>query len=104
MHYKDGTEAKLGDVVKGEGYNVKGVIVGTVVHLTPGSEACNIQIVHPIVKELPPDFAQPNYADFYPRSMIVSACRDAGRNAMISANLGLEYGQCDAFELIHRPE
>jgi hypothetical protein len=30
-HYADGTEAKIGDVVKGKGYNTKHEIIGKVV-------------------------------------------------------------------------
>src|SRR4051794_27523083 len=49
-HYADGTEAKLGDRVRGTGYNLKdsankplefeGIVVGVV----PNSEACNIRV------------------------------------------------------------
>lgn len=45
-HYKDGTEAKVGDLVKGFGYNVKHEIVGKVVQLTANSETCNIAVAH----------------------------------------------------------
>ncbi|HOD84912.1 MAG: hypothetical protein BWX88_05122 [Planctomycetes bacterium ADurb.Bin126] len=52
MHYANGREAKLGDVVIGKGYNVKDekgelkVIHGVVVGLTPGADCCNIRIAH----------------------------------------------------------
>ena len=44
-HYKDGTEAKIGDVVKGRGYNVKHEITGVLVGITPGSETCNVKVL-----------------------------------------------------------
>lgn len=47
-HYADGTEAKVGDVVCGTGYNVKHQISGVVANIVPNSEACNIQVVHTI--------------------------------------------------------
>lgn len=45
-HYKDGTEAKIGDQVIGRGYNVKHVISGVVVSLTPGTDTCNLSVAH----------------------------------------------------------
>lgn len=39
MHYKDGTPANIGDVLKTpEGR------IGTVVHIMPGCESCNAQV------------------------------------------------------------
>lgn len=46
MHYKNGTPAKLGDLVKGVGYNVAYEIQGIVAHLNPHQEECNITIIH----------------------------------------------------------
>jgi hypothetical protein len=36
-HYKDGREAKVGDLVRGSGYNVKEPITGFVVAVKPGA-------------------------------------------------------------------
>lgn len=44
-HYKDGTEAKIGDLVKGTGYNVKHEIIGKVVNVRPG-EACSLSVAY----------------------------------------------------------
>lgn len=50
-HYKDGTEAKVGDIVKGTGYNVKDkdgsprVIHGKVIQVTK-AESCNLAVAH----------------------------------------------------------
>jgi hypothetical protein len=42
-HYKDGTEAQVGDVVIGKDYEGK-TVVGHVNHIYPGSTTCNMQI------------------------------------------------------------
>lgn len=51
-HYVCGTEAQIGDMVKGHGYNVKHEIFGMVTHITPHAESCNIQVAHVIRKEM----------------------------------------------------
>ncbi len=43
-HYRDGTPAMAGDIVKGRGYNVKHEIIGRVLRVTPGAETCNLQV------------------------------------------------------------
>ena len=40
-HYKDGTEAKVGDVIRGKPYNTPREIVGVVLSVTPNTESCN---------------------------------------------------------------
>lgn len=37
MHYKDGTEAKLLDIIRGRPYNTPHEVIGVVVGLTPGT-------------------------------------------------------------------
>lgn len=44
MHYKDGTEAHLGDIARGRGYNLKHDVQGVVVGLTPGVGSCDIHV------------------------------------------------------------
>lgn len=44
MHYKSGTEARVGDHVIGKPYNTEHQVAGTVVSLTPGAIACNLQV------------------------------------------------------------
>ena len=50
-HYKDGTEAKIGDIVSGTGYNVKDaagkprIISGKVIQVTK-AESCNLAVAH----------------------------------------------------------
>jgi len=44
-HYKDGTLAKEGDVVKGIPYNTQGkVVVGIINNINPGEETCNCMV------------------------------------------------------------
>lgn len=43
-HYKDGTAAKVGDVIKGKPYNTPHEVVGVVVGITPDSESCNLRV------------------------------------------------------------
>ena len=48
-HYKDGTEAKVGDVVKGRGYNIPHEITGKVVQVRAGPSAqggCTLSVAH----------------------------------------------------------
>lgn len=79
MHYRNGQEAKLGDHVRGTGYNVKGadgqpaVISGVVIGLTPGTDTCNIRVAH----------ATPPHDSMLPG---------------LPVTLGVEYGQCDHFD------
>lgn len=40
-HYKDGTAAQIGDLIKGKPYNTDHEIVGQLVQITPGSDSCN---------------------------------------------------------------
>lgn len=44
-HYADGVEARIGDVVKGHGYNVKHEIIGKVVNVRPG-ESCTLSVAY----------------------------------------------------------
>jgi hypothetical protein len=121
MHYKDGTEAKAGDLVKGTVYNTKGVIVGVMLGITPGSSACNCRVA--LVRILPGDplptfrapatngpedkgspyitgvFTSEGYA--LPHLEADNADRIADR-ALVGVKV--DYSQCDHLELVHRPE
>lgn len=58
MHYKDGQEAKLGDVAKFKTYHYSFADgasrevekVGVLVSVTPGANACNGNVAHPIAQ------------------------------------------------------
>ena len=93
MHYKDGTQAQLGDTVRGFGYNVKHEIQGVVVGLTPGSDTCNIQIA----------YAKP--ADEFHVGMVYRTHSHAVDQppTQTLVDLGIEYGEARAFTLIDGP-
>lgn len=88
-HYKDGTEAKVGDVVKGKGYNVPHEIIGKLVHITPGDTACNVVVAH--VGKDSPVYGQLIDGEFR-----------LNKNTTGRVDASYEYGQADAFELLHR--
>lgn len=121
MHYKDGTEAKAGDLVKGTVYNTKGVIVGVMLGITPVSSACNCRVA--LIRVIPSDplplyrapgtngaddkgspyftgvFTSEGYA--LPHVEADNADRIADR-ALVS--MKIDYSQCDHLELVHRRE
>lgn len=105
-HYKDGTEATIGDVVRGKGYNVLHEIVGKVVGITPGSASCNIQVAHVVTVPIEGGHAYPNYQLFTKTGVIGCGSNggapssDSDKIHLIGAYVNLEYGQCDAFEKI----
>ena len=51
MHYANHREAHVGDPVIGTTYNRKGVQVGILVGITPGTDTCNCRVA--IVESLP---------------------------------------------------
>lgn len=44
MHYKNGREANVGDLVRGKGYNFKHEIVGILIEAHPEATTCNCTI------------------------------------------------------------
>jgi hypothetical protein len=44
MHYANGRAAKVGDVVRGRGYNIKYEIVGLLLTAQPENSACNCTV------------------------------------------------------------
>jgi hypothetical protein len=90
-HYKDGTPAQAGDIVKGQGYNTKHEIIGVVLYVNPGTEQCNISVAHVMPageNERGIVFQQPLSDN---QGKIVGIAR---------AKIDVEYGQTDAFEKI----
>lgn len=109
-HYKDGTEAAVGDHVKGFGYNLKNpdgspkLFAGVVVGLTPGSESCNIQVAHvacgPLPDHVPP--SGPFYRVFQ-QAGVIGCGANGGKDApagRVGAWVEMEYGECKSFEKI----
>lgn len=56
-HYRDGTEAKVGDQVTGKLYNTDGVRAGTIISITPGSDSCNAMVA--FIEAVPGASAKP---------------------------------------------
>lgn len=77
-HYKDGTPAAIGDVVRGRGYNVPHGVQGVVTGITPGAGSCDIHVAY-----LRPHFP-------------------LGTRRAIHPALDEEHGTCAEFELVHR--
>lgn len=44
MHYSNGRAAKLGDLVRGKGYNLKHEFTGVLIQANPAATACNCQV------------------------------------------------------------
>lgn len=93
-HYKDGTEAKIGDLVKGQGYNAKNpdgtakTIVGTVVEVKAGQNkfgSCTLTVAY---------FGRPASGSVYSYMPCVI---DAAGNPLIVAT---EYGDTTTFEKV----
>lgn len=85
MHYKDGTEAKVGDIVRGRGYNLPHDVQGVVLDLKD-ENVCNIAIATHDGRRAPDEKAIQEYryheAD--------APCRYT------------EYGEAKNFELVYR--
>lgn len=102
MHYKDGTEAKVGDLVKGTAYNTKNadgtprVIVGILLQVTPGSDTCNCQIAFVEQEEASIDNLSKHYSET-PKLHRLNA-------GPVFVTPKVDYSECKALELVHRSE
>lgn len=111
MHYKDGTEAFIGDIVKGIPYNTKGeAIVGELVQVTPDSASCNCIVAFMRTKPSPVSILALDQATGNNRKMVDFIRRPEGGIVSPDAKqeellllTDYDYGQCDHFELVHRP-
>lgn len=99
-HYKDGSPAKVGDIVRGKGYNLKDEdgelreIIGTVVQVTPGASSCNVQVLVTELREPPANYQPDEPNAFMPQNAYLLP----GQNQY--AVHVLEYGQADHFEKV----
>lgn len=75
-HYRDGTKAELGDLVRGRGYNLKHEVLGVVVGISPGQGACDIHVA------------------------TLRPMRGTGTEPCVYPATYEEHGTCAAFELI----
>ncbi len=89
-HYKDGTLAKEGDVVKGIPYNQNGKeVVGVIVAINPGIDVCNCQVVFPKVVQM---------EETWMGDIVKLFVRPDGLRAGVA--LRSDYGEVQAFEKI----
>jgi hypothetical protein len=89
MHYANGREAKVGDLVRGKGYNFKHEIIGIVVEAQPGLATCNCVVAcvgvdgHAFIPRIPARLENGKWVAI------------EGLKPEIQASY--EYGQLDAF-------
>lgn len=104
-HYNDGTPVQIGDIARGKGYNHPFPVQGVVVGYNPAANSCNIQVALPSLGA-PLDAAQSPTT--YPAlggpagPVAMVAKMDDGK--LLPLSLGVEYGVCSDFELVHRPQ
>ena len=99
-HYQNGQLARVGDIVKGKGYNLKDEegqlreIVGQVVGIIPHADACNIRVA---VLEARPLLFNDDAIEgqCYP-DVPYPYIHQHGQTALNLAVV-IEYGQCDHF-------
>lgn len=108
--YKNGTPAQKGDLVRGQGYNLKDAdgrprtIVGEVLEVIPGADVCNLRLaVAEVLKPL--KGLEPDYSIYRRQDGItIFATFDGNPSSQtvlsIPIRATVEYGQCDHFEKI----
>lgn len=95
MHYKNGREAKVGDLVRGQGYNLKYEFTGVITRINPHAATCNCTIAtisHRSAKWLsvPSGFSPATAAGKY-----------IDATYTFKSEADVEYGQLDAFVAIN---
>ena len=87
MHYSNGREARVGDLVRGKGYNLKYEFTGIVTHITPDSGTCNCQVAT-VTKN----------SHLIKKGYINSIDGSVGyESTPTEVRADIEYGQCDGF-------
>lgn len=85
-HYADGTEAKLGDHVRGKPYNTPHEVTGVVVGVVTDSESCNLRVA----------FARPTRdGETSTHTVIVAGYDPAGKTQNVTVSV--DYGETKAF-------
>lgn len=91
MHYANGRAAKIGDLVRGRGYNVKHEIIGKLIEAHPEASSCNCQVAHVDAGSLV------NVNVF-----AIPADQDWQMGSTYDVRASIEHGQLDAFVAIDR--
>lgn len=96
MHYSNGRAARVGDVVRGKGYNIKHEIVGLLLSANPGSLACNCSVATvSIGSQLKCNgWIKADGAFEFQHSILADGTLAPGPSEVIATT---EYGQLDAF-------
>lgn len=94
MHYQDGTPAQLGDIVRGQGYNLPHEIIGTVVGLIPGAISCNLRVTTTRVRRIQEDQGL---------QVVGLVYRDQPEAPAHVIEPIIEFGAAADFTLLHRP-
>lgn len=87
-HYKDGTEAMVGDLVKGKPYNTAREVVGEIVQITPGAESCNCVVAFAETSELGSEELSAGHYTFH------------GNARRVRVAPKYDYGETKAFEKV----
>jgi hypothetical protein len=88
-HYKDGTLAKDGDVVKGKPYNTPREVIGVIAAINPGVDTCNCLVFFPEMVDV-------NQVASYESARLIIG-HDGVPKAYV---LKSDYGEVRAFEKI----
>lgn len=87
MHYRNGTPALVGDIVRGKTYNKPHEVIGVLVYATETSESCNCRVAFASVS-------------LYPVPTPVAPGTSAGIGHY--PVLVEDYGEVRAFDLVYR--
>ena len=94
MHYANGRKAKVGDIVRGKGYNIKYEITGMLISANPFS-ACNCTIATVTSSSLVKGFTHVEDGEF----VLNTTIDREGHKQLLPPEVvaTIEYGQVDAF-------
>ena len=94
-HYKDGTQAQVGDYVRGKPYNTPHEVAGTVVSITPNTGCCNM-LVALIAKQV--------RCSGLTRGVMLYRAEDHGSKGELGTyEVATDYGAIGDFEIVARP-
>lgn len=94
-HYKDGTEAKVGDFVKGKPYNTSHEVTGRIVSITPEVESCNCSVAWVESSKAPPE-ASPG--DKLSGGIVITNVAAGNTPALLTPKV--DYGETKSFEKV----
>jgi hypothetical protein len=95
MHYANGRAAKVGDLVRGKGYNIKHEIVGLLIGANPAATTCNCTVATVTSTS---QVTASVYRDPSAESPGKFRLHDGSQSLWVQASF--EYGQLDGFVAI----